>query len=176
MARKTVTARAERIVRILPRIMGLMAHWHRDPTGMGVTENGRLDRPIGDVKIPGGKGVKLTFNQYQALTAIRELGECSVNDLANRLGIAQSTTSQLVDRLVLSGYVSREIFARDRRRMVVKLSKSGSQIMERRKQSLLKAYARILLVLEEDDRAVLEDAFEKFYQVAMKLDQPATKH
>jgi DNA-binding MarR family transcriptional regulator len=175
MAKKSVTARAERIIRILPRIMGSIAHWHRDRIGMGITESGRLDRPIGDVKIPGGKGVKLTFNQYRALTVIRELGECSVNDLANRLGIAQSTTSQLVDRLVKSGYVSREIFARDRRRMVVKLSKSGSQIMERRKQSLLKVYSRILQMLEEDDQAMLEDAFEKFYRVAAKLNQSATK-
>ena len=176
MARRSVTARAERIVRLLPRIMGSIAHWHHDRMVIGITESGRIDRPIGDVKIQGGKGTKLTFNQYQALTTIRELGECSVNDLADRHGIAQSTTSQRFDRLVKSGYVSRETFAGDRRRMVVTLSKSGAQMMERRKQSLLKAYSRILLMLEDDDQAMLEDAFEKFYRVAAKLNQSPTKH
>ncbi len=176
MARKSITARAERIIRLLPKIMGSIAHWHHDRMVIGITESGRIDRPIGDVKIQGGKGMKLTFNQYQALTAIRELGECSVNDLADRLGIAQSTTSQLVDRLVKGGYVSRETFAGDRRRMVVTLSKSGAQMMERRRQSLLKAYSRILLMLEEDDQAMLEDAFEKFYRVAAKLNQSPTKY
>ena len=176
MARKSVTARAERIIRLLPKIMGSIAHWHHDRMVMGITESGRIDRPIGDVKISGGKGMKLTFNQYQALTAIRELGECSVNDLADKLGIAQSTTSQLVDRLVKGGYVSRETFADDRRRMVVMLSKSGTQMMERRKQSLLQAYTRILLMLEENDQVMLEDAFEKFYRVAAKLNQSSTKH
>jgi MarR family transcriptional regulator, organic hydroperoxide resistance regulator len=175
MAKKSVTARAERIIRILPRIVGSIAQWHRDRIGTGITVSGRLDRPIGEMKIPGGRAVKLTFNQYQALTAIRELGECSVNDLADALGIAQSTTSQLVDRLVKSGYVSREIFTRDRRRMVVTLSKSGVQMMERRKQSLLKAYIGILQMLEEDDQAMLEEAFDKFHRVASKLNRSRTK-
>jgi DNA-binding MarR family transcriptional regulator len=175
MAKKSVTARAERMTRILPKIMGSIAHLHLDRMVIGVTESRRIDRPIGDVKIPGAKGMKLTFTQYQALTAIRELGECSVNDLADRLGIAQSTTSQLVDRLVKSGCVSREIFTGDRRRMVVKLSKSGSKMTELRKQSLLKAYTRILLMLEEDDQAMLEDAFETFYRVAAKLNQSPSK-
>jgi DNA-binding MarR family transcriptional regulator len=175
MAKKTVTARAERIIRILPRIMGSIAYWHRDRISLGITERGHLDRSVGDVKIPGGMGVKLTFNQYQALRAIRELGECSVNDLADKLGIAQSTTSQLVDRLVKSGCVSREIFVGDRRRMVVTLSKSGSQMMERRKQSLLRLYSRILQMLDENDQHMLEDAFEKLHRVAAKLNQSTTK-
>ena len=59
--------------------------------------------------------------------------------------------------------------------MVVTLSKSGSKMMERRKQSLLKAYTRILLMLEEDDQAVLEDAFDTFYRVAAKLNQSPSK-
>jgi len=175
MAKKNVTARAERIIRLLPKIMGSIAHWHHDRMVFGITESGNIDRPIGDVKIQDGKGMKVTFNQYQALTAVRELGECSVNDLADRLGIAQSSTSQLVDRLVRGGYVSRQTFAGDRRRMVVTLSKSGVQMMERRRQSLLKAYSRILLMLEEDDQVALEDAFEKFHQVAAKLNQRQLK-
>ena len=176
MVRKSVTTRAERIIRLLPTIMGAIASWHRDRMVMGVRQNGRIDRPIGDVKIPGGKGAKLTFNQYQALTAIREMRECSVNDLADNLGIAQSTTSQLVDRLVKGGFVSREIFAGDRRRMVVTLSKSGSQMIERRRQSLLKAYTHILQMLDESDQEMLEDAFEKYYRVAMKMNQSSNNH
>jgi DNA-binding transcriptional ArsR family regulator len=128
MAKKLVTARAERIIRLLPKIMGSIARWHNDRAVMGITESSRIDRPIGDVKIPGVKGVQLTFIQYQALMAIRELRACSVNDLAERLGIAQSTTSQLVDRLFKGGYVGREIFSGDRRKIVVTMSKAGTQM------------------------------------------------
>ena len=175
MARTNVTARAERIIRLLPKIKGSIAHWNHNRMIMGINGSGRSDRHIGNVKIPAGKGMKLTFNQYHALTAIREMGECSVNDLTDKLGIAQSTTSQLVDRLVKGGYLRRETFAGDRRRMVVALSKAGTQMMEWRKQSLLKAYTRILLMLNEHDQEMLEEAFEKFYEVAAKLDQSLMK-
>ena len=176
MAKKSVTTRADRIIKILPKIMGSIAHRNHDRMLMGVTENGSVDRTISDWKNSRGKSARLTFTQYQALIAIRELGECSVNDLADRLGIAQSTTSQLVDRLVRNGYVNREVFVGDRRRMAVALSKSGSQMMERRRQSLLKAYTRILLMLGEDDQAMLEDAFEKLFRVTTKLNQSQSRH
>ena len=175
MARKNVTARAERIIRLLPKIMGSIAQWHRDRKAMEISESGRTSRSIGNTKISGFRGSKLTYNQYQALTAIRELGECSVNDLSGKLRIAQSTTSQLVDRLVKAGVATREAFAGDRRRMVVKLSKPGMQMLERQKNTLLQAYTRILLMLDEYDQEMLEDAFEKFYRVAVKLDQSQTK-
>jgi MarR family transcriptional regulator, organic hydroperoxide resistance regulator len=176
MAKKNVTARAERIIRYLPRIMGSVARWHDDRIVMGVSESGRIDRPVGAVKIPGVKGVQLTFIQYQALMAIRELGQCSVNDLADKLGIAQSSTSQLVDRLFKGGYVSRDVSSGDRRRMVVALSKAGTQMMERRRQSLLKSYTRVLQMLEEDDQEMLEDAFEKFYRVISKMNLTHSSH
>jgi DNA-binding MarR family transcriptional regulator len=175
VAKKSVTARAERIIRLLPRILDSLDHWHHDRNIAGITEGGRIDRSVGDVKIPGGKRMKLTFYQYQALMAIRELGECSVNDLAEKLGIARSTTSQLVDRLVKGGSVNRETSDGDRRRTVVTLSKSGTQMMERRKQSLLQAYTRNLLMLNENDQEELVDAFDKFYRIAAKLNQSRTK-
>jgi hypothetical protein len=59
--------------------------------------------------------------------------------------------------------------------MVVTLSKTGLQMMERRRQSLLKAYTRILQMLEEEDQEMLEEAFDKFYRVAAKLDKSQLK-
>ncbi len=168
MSQKNVKARAERIIRLLPRIMGSIAHWHHDRLRVGITDNGRMERPIGEMSV--GRGSKLTFNQYQALGMIRELGECSVNELAARLHLAQSTTSQLVDRLVKGGFASRETSHDDRRRIVIALSKSGALMMERRRQQLLKAYESILLSLDENDQEMLEDAFEKFSRVAARLE------
>jgi DNA-binding MarR family transcriptional regulator len=174
MSKKEVRARAERITRLLPRIMGSIAHWH-DKMSVSLGENGRVEGPIGEIAIGGGSGSKLTFNQYQALTVIRELNECSVNELAARLHLAQSTTSQFVDRLVKGGFVSRETSSNDRRRIVIRLSKSGTLMLERRKQSLLDAYEQILLSLDESDQEMLEDAFDKFSRIASKLNQLQAK-
>jgi len=175
MSRKEARARAERIAKLLPSIMGSIARWHQGKMTMSIGENGKMERPIGDVAMGNSPARKLTFNQYQALTMIREMNECSVNELAEKLHLAQSTTSQLVDRLVKGGFVIRETASDDRRRIVVTLSKSGALMMERRRQSILDVYEQILLSLDEADQQTLEDAFDKFYRVASKLNQPPAK-
>jgi DNA-binding MarR family transcriptional regulator len=175
MSKKEVRARAERIGKLLPVIMGSIARWHQGTMAVSIREDGQMERQIGDMSMGDGAATKLTFNQYQALTMIRELNECSVNELAEKLRLAQSTTSQLVDRLVKGGFVTRETASDDRRRIVVTLSKSGALMMERRKQSLLDAYEQILLSLDDTDQQMLEDAFDKFYLVASKLNQPHPK-
>jgi DNA-binding MarR family transcriptional regulator len=128
---------------------------------------------LGEIRLAGDGGPKVTFNQYQALIAIRELGECSVNELATKLRLAQSTASQLVDRLVKAGMVTREAHPDDRRRMVVKVGKSGNDMMERRRKALLETYERILSVLDDEEQAMLEDAFEKFHLISDRLEQKA---
>jgi DNA-binding MarR family transcriptional regulator len=175
MARKEVRARAERIAKLLPDIMGSIARWHQGKMTVSIRENGKMDHPIGDMTMGDATAKKLTFNQYQALTMIREMNECSVNELAEKLHLAQSTTSQLVDRLVKGGFAIRETAAGDRRRIVVTLSKSGALMMERRKQTLLDAYEQILSSLDDADQQMLEDAFDKFSRVASKLNQPPAK-
>ena len=171
MPRKEVTARAERITKLLPKIMSSIARWHSDRMTMSIGEDGRMRSAIGDLKMSASKGVKLTFNQYQVLTVINTLGSCSVNELAAKLRLAQSTTSQLVDRLVRAGFVNRETSQADRRRIEVTLSKTGTRMMERRRESLLHAYEGILSSLDEEDQKMLEDAFNKFALVAAKLNQ-----
>lgn len=171
MARNDITARAERITKLLPKIMGSIARWHSDRMTMSIGEDGRMRSAIGDMKVSASNSVRLTFNQYQVLTVISTLGSCSVNELAAKLRLAQSTTSQLVDRLVRGGFVNRETSPDDRRKIVVTLSKTGTRMMERRRESLLHAYVGILSSLDEEDQTMLEDAFNKFAAVAAKLNQ-----
>jgi len=154
MVSQKVKRRADRIISLFPKIMGSIAKMH-----------------------PSGKyGVDLTFNQYQALTFIHELKECSVNELAMKLKIAQSTTSQLVDRLVKAGLVNREIQSTDRRKMLVSLSKTGKEMMDKRTKSLRESYQKILSMLDEADQQMFEEAFEKFHEIAVKLEQKLKHH
>jgi DNA-binding MarR family transcriptional regulator len=171
MARRNDTARAERIIRLLPTIMGSIARWRNDWIALGEPEQRSIQRSSADGKNSGEKAPKLTLNQFRALSVIRDRRECSVNDLANRLVTAQSTASQLIDRLVKAGYITKGTFAGDRRRMVVTLSRLGVQMLEQRRKSLIHEYAHILAKLDEADQELLEDAFEKFYRVAAKLNQ-----
>jgi DNA-binding MarR family transcriptional regulator len=117
----------------------------------------------------------LTFNQYLALMIIHELKECSVNELAHKMNIAQCTASQLVDRLVKARLVHRDIHSKDRRRMVVNLSKTGKNMIEICTEFLKQSYGKIISVLDETEQQMLQDGFEKLYYIAMRLDNKARR-
>ena len=138
-ARMQTRARARRILALLPRIMNAIA--------------------LTKIHTGTPRGPVLTFNQYQALRLIQEMGTCAVKDLADRLKIAASTTSQLVDRLVRAGLLHRTHSAHDRRRLVVTVSTAGKRIMDRRTASLLASYETILGYLSDRDQAAFERAF-----------------
>jgi len=145
-----IRSRAERIVTLFPEIMNSMA--------LSKIHTGRRH------------GVGLTFNQYQALVVIREFRVCSVSELARKLKIAQSTASELVDRLVEARLVHREEQAGDRRRMAVRVSRAGLNIMQKRTKSIQKSYERVLALLSEEDQELFEEAFEKLHRVAVTLE------
>ena len=49
----------------------------------------------------------------------------SAGDLARQLGVSKQAASQLIDTLVLRGYLTREIDGADRRRMLIELTERG---------------------------------------------------
>jgi DNA-binding MarR family transcriptional regulator len=54
-----------------------------------------------------------------------------VTDLAARLSLHQSTVSQLIEKLVRSGYVERATHAVDRRRVRLRLTRRGTTLARR---------------------------------------------
>jgi DNA-binding MarR family transcriptional regulator len=148
--------RVERVIAILPNIMNSIA--------------------LSRVHSSDPQKIDLTFNQYQALLHIHRFGECSVNDLSAVMNIAQSTTSQLVDRLVNAKLVSRETHSEDRRKMVVMLSKKGREMMERRTESMRETYIRVFSMLDDADQDKFEQAFIHFHEIAQKIELKMKSH
>ena len=82
---------------------------------------------------------ELTLAQARALRAIGEHADCTMSDLARRLGISLSAATGLVDRLVQNGVVERQGHPRDRRLVYLRLSRVGRRaraalIREKRRQ------------------------------------------
>ena len=70
----------------------------------------------------------LAPRQHQALLAIKGFpggSRVTVGDLAERLGIRHHSAVGLVDRLVASGYLTRQVDDDDRRRAILALSARG---------------------------------------------------
>jgi DNA-binding MarR family transcriptional regulator len=64
------------------------------------------------------------------LVAYLAAGEKSIEEMIRRLGVSKQAFSQLVDTLVLRGYVTRDVNPEDRRRMTLALAGRGSAAAE----------------------------------------------
>lgn len=165
-----INSRADRIIKLIPKIMGSIVKIHQERLLMGMYDGSEL-KDLHKIALGEGICLPLTFNQYLALMIVREMKECSVNELANKMKIAQSTASQLIDRLVKSGFVHRDVHSKDRRKIVVKLSKTGKEILDKRTKALKESYKKILSVLEEKEQKIFEEGFRDLYKVMMILER-----
>jgi DNA-binding MarR family transcriptional regulator len=74
----------------------------------------------------------LTTQHYQAMLILRACPEgrsVAINDLARELLIKHNSAVGLVDRLVREGLVAREVAPEDRRKVVLRLSGRGRQVL-----------------------------------------------
>ena len=108
----------------------------------------------------------LTFPQIIVMYALTWLGPLPISTLAQRLRLSLAATSQLVDRLVESAYVSREEDPADRRVRLVKMRRQGKEFMERlnemRRRELTEAFDQLPPKVRARLTEVLRDAVDSF--------------
>jgi len=78
--------------------------------------------------------VGLTGQQYQAMLVVRSRGgraPVTINDLARQLLIRHNSAVGLVDRLCALGLMSRARVAEDRRKVRLRLTAKGEQVLGR---------------------------------------------
>jgi DNA-binding MarR family transcriptional regulator len=73
----------------------------------------------------------LTAAQLFVLTAVAATPGCSVNDIAAATMTDRSSVAAVIDRLVESGYLTREPSDEDRRRASIAITASGRRAMRR---------------------------------------------
>ncbi|MFB5191075.1 MarR family winged helix-turn-helix transcriptional regulator [Alicyclobacillus fastidiosus] len=72
----------------------------------------------------------LTSPQFEALIVLDREGELTIGELSGKLYLAYSTTTDLVDRLEKSNYVTRQRCSDDRRVVRVRLEPQGVTLIE----------------------------------------------
>lgn len=73
----------------------------------------------------------LPGSQTWVLQEVERTPEIGITDLAGRLGVHQSTCSILVEKLVAKGYLVKQKMSEDQRRIGLRLSASGEELIER---------------------------------------------
>lgn len=74
-------------------------------------------------------GVKLSITEVHTLEAIRSLEEPTMTNVAKKLRVTTSTLTTTINRLVSKKYVVRYFDEFDRRKVLLKLTDSGKEIL-----------------------------------------------
>jgi DNA-binding MarR family transcriptional regulator len=89
--------------------------------------------------------LSLTRAQLRILAQLRQDGPAAVGQLAGLLGVTLPSITATVDRLVQAGLVTREDDPTDRRRVINKLTPTGTALIERLQEG---KRARLIVALE----------------------------
>jgi DNA-binding MarR family transcriptional regulator len=96
----------------------------------------------------------LTPTKLRALDVLAE-ESVRVGELADRVGVDDTTATRLVDRLVASGLVERRDLPGDRRVTVVGLTPSGVALVGQVASRRQRFFCDVLTALEPDERMEL---------------------
>ncbi|MEW9699721.1 MarR family winged helix-turn-helix transcriptional regulator [Paenibacillus sp. SI8] len=110
---------------------------------------------------------ELTMPQFFMLYMIRQEESPKQTQLAEKMGVKPSAITVMIDRLVQSGHVVRKHHESDRRIVLVELTTSGLQVLQKAEDVHKEVTAQGLSQLPAEELHVLVEAFEKlasFYQ------------
>jgi MarR family transcriptional regulator, organic hydroperoxide resistance regulator len=110
----------------------------------------------------------ITPPQFVALQWLLEEGDMTIGELSNKMYLACSTTTDLVDRMEKNHLVARVKDQNDRRVVRIHLLEEGERIIEevirKRQQYLLE----VLKNFTEEEIAFLDKSLKKLHQEMMK--------
>ena len=89
---------------------------------------------LGDLSIP----------QFHAIMIVRTLGQVTMTELADRLGVSPPSASAMVDRLVEKGILTREHSVEDRRKVVVRVSPEAIEDIEGVEGTILRSFVELV--------------------------------
>jgi DNA-binding MarR family transcriptional regulator len=98
----------------------------------------------------------LTFGQLRLMFMLSQSGPVSIGQLADKLGVADATASEFVDRLERRGLATRSHRADDRRVVDCRLSEQGVLLLAEIAGARREAMRRVLSLLTQEELADLD--------------------
>jgi len=129
----------------------------------------RLLRRVSHVVYHKGRSILVDFGitspQFDALLFLHRDGDMPMGSLCDRMSLACSTVTDLVDRMEKGGYVARERDQADRRVIKVRLLPRGEEMVAKVMVSRIEYLAKILKDLPADERTKAIAALEVIYDL-----------
>ena len=113
----------------------------------------------------------LSISQVNTLFYLRYKGTATVGKLAEKLGITNAATSQMLEDLYLKGYISRTEDTHDRRVKKIEITKSGLEFMQNTAENRTNWLALIDQSIPVEEKPSLEKALTLLIEKANSLEE-----
>ena len=103
----------------------------------------------------------LTGPQLILMHAIQEMGNVTIKELSNQTNVSQATTTTIIDRLELNGYVQRIRSVADRRKVHANLTDKGQELLNNAPPPLQDNFVKKFQNLEAWEQSLLLSSMQR---------------
>lgn len=111
---------------------------------------------------------KLSMRQFQALIILKANKTLSVSKLCEKLSLAPSTGTELVNRMISLGFIEKSQEKDNYRHVFVGLSEKGEGLLKKREQALTDMFGRFLEPFAPEDQEKFIHSFETIGEIINK--------
>jgi DNA-binding MarR family transcriptional regulator len=116
------------------------------------------------------KTLGLSMPQFGILMQLHYRGNCGVSDISNWFDVTNAAASQLVDKLVQSGFVQREEDPQDRRAKLLNLTDKGRELIQQSIEERYRWVDQLAGELTAAERVKVSEALDIMTQAAKALE------
>lgn len=113
-----------------------------------------LDRALRELDRKAGatpRLSRLTPSQFHYIDIIHELGEPTITEIAERMGITKASVTASITRLRRMRLVTKHQSSEDRRVQYVSLTKTGQKLIKAKRQAMREFGRRLRATLSDDE-------------------------
>ena len=104
----------------------------------------------------------LSYSQFFLMTYLSSEEFLTMSDIAKKMGHSTAAATGLVDRLEKLGYVDRGHAAEDRRKIMVRLTRKGNEMVAKMRREIASDLSNILAEMDEDQTDAMEQTKRAF--------------
>lgn len=105
--------------------------------------------------------LKITIDQWLVLKSLKENPKATQQELAETVFKDTASITRIIDLLVKSEFVEREINTIDRRKLDLKITSEGNKILEKTHSIVLQNRKKALEGIAENDIKILNETLQK---------------
>jgi DNA-binding MarR family transcriptional regulator len=113
----------------------------------------------------------MSHSQLATLMRLHHAGACPVNEIGQDLAVTPAAASQLVERLVQQGLLSRSEDERDRRVRRVTLTPAGQEVVRQAIESRMAWLRQLVAALEPPEQQAIVESLDRLTHAARALEE-----